>query len=115
MCFSKRSAKTFMNQKGFGAIFLVCIVLLVMLAGFFGLQLLKNNEVENFQIENVTKSKGKNNPFSKRYSAGKCVGEGTTTFTYSPMKIEDIGSVEPYGIMVDAHVIPTSHGYISPL
>ena len=52
-----------MNQKGFGAIFLVCIVLFVILAGFFGLQLLKNNEVENFQIENVTESKGKKNHF----------------------------------------------------
>lgn len=35
-------------------------------------------------------------------------------FTHAPMKMADIGLIEPYGIMVDAHVIPTSHGYISP-
>jgi len=31
------------------------------------------------------------------------------------MRIEDIGRIEPYGVMIDAHVIPTSHGYISPI
>lgn len=58
--------------------------------------------------------KGQNNPFNQRYSQGKCEGEGTTTFTYSPMKIEDIGEILPYGIMIDGHVMPTSHGYFYP-
>lgn len=54
------------------------------------------------------------NPFNKRYSQGKCQGSGTVPFTHSPMALEDIGMIQPYGLMVDAHVIPTSHGYISP-
>jgi len=64
--------------------------------------------------QSVKKFSGKNNPFNQRYSQNRCEGKGTRIFTYSPMKIEDIGRIEPYGIMIDAHVIPTSHGYISP-
>lgn len=95
------------------AILLVVIVLIVSAVGFFGFQIFKNNvSKETFDIKKVS---GKTNPFSQRYSQGKCEGEGTTIFTHPPMKIEDIGSIEPYGIMVDAHVIPTSHGYISPV
>ena len=35
-------------------------------------------------------------------------------FTHPPLALQDIGAIEPYGLMADAHVIPTSHGYISP-
>lgn len=55
------------------------------------------------------------NPFSRQYSRGQCEGTGTTAFSHPPMRLEDIGEILPYGIMVDAHVIPTSHGYISPI
>ena len=111
--FSKLQCK----QRGFSSILVIVGVVLILAAGgFFGFQIIKHNNFadDNFEIEDVAKSGGKENPFSKMYSAGKCQGEGTTTFKFSPMKIEDIGSIEPYGIMVDAHVIPTSHGYISP-
>ena len=102
-------------MRGFTPVILIIIAAVVLIAGFFGFQVIKHNKYDNFQIEDVAKSKGKENPFSKMYSAGKCQGEGTITFKFSPMKIEDIGQIEPYGIMVGAHVIPTSHGYISPV
>lgn len=54
------------------------------------------------------------NEFSRQYSRGKCQGTKTVPFTHSPMQMADIGQIEPYGLMIDAHVIPTSHGYISP-
>lgn len=54
------------------------------------------------------------NPFNRQYSQGKCRGSGTVPFTHPPLTLKDIGSIEPYGLMADAHVIPTSHGYVSP-
>lgn len=65
-------------------------------------------------VVDIKSISGKKNPFNQRYSRGKCKGEGPVAFTYSPMRIEDIGRIEPYGVMIDGHVIPTSHGYISP-
>ncbi|MDO8429240.1 MAG: hypothetical protein Q7S88_01295 [Candidatus Daviesbacteria bacterium] len=100
--------------------FIILLVIIVGVGGFFGFQKLKENSLnnhsqENFQAFDNKQVSGKSNPFNQRYSRGKCQGEGTVKFTHLPMKIEDIGQVEPYGIMVDAHVIPTSHGYISPI
>lgn len=101
-----------MPQKGFAAILLIPLVLIVVVVGFFGFQIFKNNtSQETFELKDIS---GKNNPFNQRYSQGKCEGEGTVIFTHLPMNIEDIGEVLPYGVMVDAHVIPTSHGYIGP-
>lgn len=40
-----------------------------------------------------------------------CTGEGTVTFTSSPMRIEDIGIIEPIGLMIGGHVTPIDHGY----
>ena len=103
-------------QKGLSAILIIIIVLVVAVGGIFGfLVFSKNGSLSNLQSYDLTKPAGKSNPFNQRYSRGKCQGEGTVTFTYSPMKIEDIGRIEPYGAMIDAYVIPTSHGYISPL
>lgn len=62
----------------------------------------------------TVKGSPKYNEFSLGASQGKCKGTGTTTFTHLPMNIDDIGSVQPYGVMVGAHVIPTSHGYLYP-
>lgn len=98
------------NQRGFSVILLIFIVLLVFTAGFFAFQTMKKNT--SIELKNIS---GKSNPFNQRYSRGRCQGEGTRIFTYPPVKIEEIGRIEPYGIMVDAHVIPTSHGYISPI
>lgn len=91
------------------------IILIGIPIGIFGFRTLSEKINPASPQQFVKKFSGKNNPFNQRYSAGKCEGEGTTTFTHSPIKIEDIGRIEPYGIMIDAHVIPTSHGYISPI
>ncbi len=93
----------------------ILLLILTVGVGFGGYWIWqKHPTTETATQRNVVESGGMSNPFSQRYSRGKCEGEGTRVFTHPPMKIEDIGSIEPYGIMVDAHVIPTSHGYISP-
>src|SRR3989338_8334568 len=40
-----------------------------------------------------------------------CRGKGTVEFTYPPMLIEDIGMIEPIGLMIGGHVTPIDHGY----
>ena len=66
------------------------------------------------KTEKVSQNPAKNNPYANQYSRGKCQGSGPVEFTHSPMKLEDIATVQPYGIMVGAHVIPTDHGYFAP-
>lgn len=56
----------------------------------------------------------KGNPFSQNLSRGRCQGSGTVMFTNLPMALSDMSTVLPYGTMVGAHVIPTSHGYFGP-
>jgi len=48
------------------------------------------------------------------WSQGRAVGKGTVRFTHSPMQLEDIASVTPYGLMVGGHVCPIDHGYFYP-
>lgn len=102
-----------MNKQGFAAVLLIPLVLFVFAIGFFGFQAVKYNFQDNYQFD-LTKPAGKKNIFSQMYSRGKCEGEGTRTFTHLPMDLNNIGEVLPYGVMVDSHVIPTSHGYIGP-
>ena len=44
----------------------------------------------------------------------KCEGTGTVMFTNSPMKIEDIHSLTPYGQIVGGHITPIDHMYFEP-
>ncbi len=42
-----------------------------------------------------------------------CEGKGAVTFTYPPMRVEDIGLIQPTGLMIGGHVTPIDHGYYS--
>lgn len=50
----------------------------------------------------------------KSFSMGNCSGEGSVTLSVSPMKQEDFAFIEPYGLMIDAHVTPIDHQYFIP-
>lgn len=50
----------------------------------------------------------------KQYSANHCQGEQIKKLTTPPIDPENMTYVEPYGLMVSAHVMPVSHGYIWP-
>ncbi|MEK7552148.1 MAG: hypothetical protein AAB534_01905 [Patescibacteria group bacterium] len=50
----------------------------------------------------------------KRFSNGACDGSGKKLMTTAPMNPEDVQMILPYGTMVGAHVIPTSHQYLEP-
>ena len=82
-----------MGNKGFSALILIFVVLIIIVVGVFGHFASKKNTNQNAQssdIKTTSLSKTKSNPFNESYSQGKCQGEGTLTFTHSPMKIEDI-------------------------
>ena len=49
-----------------------------------------------------------------QWSQGRAVGNGPVRFTHSPMRLEDIKSVVPYGLMIGGHVCPIDHGYFYP-
>ncbi|MDP3993071.1 MAG: hypothetical protein Q8Q05_02575 [bacterium] len=97
---------------------IIAVVVVALLAVVGGFIIKKNQHGSSGNTQVTTDTTGqnpaKNNPYSQ-YSQGKCQGSGPVEFTYSPMKPEDVGSVQPYGIMVGAHVIPTDHGYFSPI
>ena len=52
---------------------------------------------------------------SGRFSFGKpCSWEGAVNFTSPPRRLEDIGLIEPIGLMIGNHVTPIDHGYYYP-
>jgi hypothetical protein len=45
------------------------------------------------------------------WSRGQAEGRGPIRFTHSPMRLEDIERISPYGLMIGGHVCPIDHGY----
>ena len=48
------------------------------------------------------------------WSQGRAEGRGPVRFGHSPMRLEDIERISPYGLMVGGHVCPIDHGYFYP-
>lgn len=48
------------------------------------------------------------------WSRGRAEGKGPVRFTHSPMRLEDIERITPYGLMIGGHVCPIDHGYFYP-
>ena len=48
------------------------------------------------------------------WSCGRAEGKGPVRYTLSPMRLEDIERITPYGLMVGGHVCPIDHGYFYP-
>jgi hypothetical protein len=51
---------------------------------------------------------------NRDWSGGKAAAKGPVRFTHSPMRLEDIETIVPYGMMVGGHVCPIDHGYFYP-
>ena len=65
---------------------------------------------ENFEIE----KKGRDEQWRAMWE-GKCEGTGPVMFANSPMKIEDINVLLPYGQIVGGHITPIDHMYFYSL
>jgi hypothetical protein len=48
------------------------------------------------------------------YNSAMSTTQGPIRFTHSPVRVEDIGSIVPMGLMVGAHVTPSDHIYLFP-
>src|SRR3989344_9501203 len=98
-------------QKGFAHILLILIILVV-LGGIFVFG--KGNHKIEKNINGTLSTNSNAVEIGKKFSNGNCVGSGKKLMTTSPMKPEDVQMILPYGTMVGAHVIPTSHQYLEP-
>lgn len=77
-------------------------------------------------VNEINKSLEKSYTFSKHLSSYQeknegnllegtnCKGSGTTNFTFAPRRLEDIGFIEPMGLMLGDHVTPIDHQYYYP-
>ncbi len=48
------------------------------------------------------------------WSRGRAEGNRLVRYTHSPMRLEDIERITPYGLMIGGHVCPIDHGYFYP-
>ncbi len=101
------------RQAGFAPIFIVIPVLVVFVIIGVGIFVNKKN---HSSFDSSTKSqfgstaeKGGSN-----LAGSNCSGTGPVTLSVSPMKVEDIGSIIPYGEMTFEHVTPIDHQYFTP-
>ena len=80
----------------------------------------KNSEEGEMRDAKVTQEEADRNENSRghnRYTdlwAEKCTGSGPVMFANSPMRIEDIKLLTPYGEVVGGHVTPIDHMYFEP-
>ena len=65
---------------------------------------------ETFELE----KKGRDEQWRSRWE-GKCEGAGPVMFANSPMKIEEINVLLPYGQIVGGHITPIDHMYFYSL
>lgn len=51
---------------------------------------------------------------NRLWSRGRAAGNGPVRFAHSPMRLDDIERITPYGLMIGGHVCPIDHGYFYP-
>lgn len=96
-------------------IFLSLIVLILVFSIFLVYMLLiRNTSNENSQSNNQNLSINEAIDAGKRLSNDNCRDDGSVDLTHLPMNEEDFSHIEPYGVMVGAHVTPVDHWYFAP-
>lgn len=84
------------KQRGFVAIFVIIVAILIISIVIFSTFFVKKTHT------------------SDSLAGGNCKGSGPVILSVLPMKVEDIGSIIPYGWMVGPHVTPIDHQYFTP-
>lgn len=101
------------NQKGIALILEVFVLAVVLIAAFFVYAKVKSARKAQNLVTAKTPS-GQTIQYdqgaSRGLTDGHCDGVGSTTIV-PPMKLEQIGSIQPYGLMVGGHVTPIDHQY----
>jgi hypothetical protein len=87
---------------------------LVLIIGLVVYLLSRPPETKETQNTNKTDTDSEAVVAGKSLSNNKCEGTGHTALTSAPMNYADVHHVEPYGLMIGAHVMPIDHWYFSP-
>ena len=95
---------------------IILFILVLSAAAFFFLQNQSSEDNKNpFQeISEIIESDSEAVKAGKQLSGGKCSGEGPVKLGALPMDEKDFPYIEPYGLMIDAHVTPIDHWYFAP-
>lgn len=94
------TVKLMSNQKGFAAIWLLVIAIVLLLSSLFYLKT-RNEPQTSLQ----SKQKFLEN------SSSNCSGKGPAYVNASPIDLSEISLIQPMGLMVGGHVTPIDHGY----
>ena len=108
---------------------LVIVLGVIFVLGFYFGNLFKDKQISDFDsefLESGNKSSNLENKFLEQGSNSQtnepnkdaissgCQGNGIISLTSSPVPIEQIGFIQPMGLMISSHVTPTDHQYYSP-
>ncbi len=93
------------NQKGFAAIVIIPVIILI-IATIVGTDIFVAKK--NYTFGPTAEKAG------SELAGSNCTGSGPVTLSVSPMKSEDISMIIPYGWMVNQHVTPIDHQYFAP-
>ncbi len=112
----KRANKTY-------RVFLAGGAAIVLLAGLaYAYQVRIDPVAENLEIATTSAVKkwesskqSSGNLLNKIFSKSRCEGTGVKTFSFSPMRPQDISIFIPLGQMVKGHVTPIDHQYLYPV
>lgn len=97
---------------------LILFIIIPLLVIGFGTYLLFNKTDKStesgHETFNINSTDSEAVKIGKQFSNGSCEGSGKKLMTTIPMKPEEVQMILPYGTMVGAHVMPTSHQYLEP-
>lgn len=107
------------NQSGFHAVLLLLAIVVLGAIGFVGYKVLAEDTHEKgpYKVGQYG-DKANANQFStdpvevgKYLSLNNCTGTGSKKLGSGPMRVADIGVIEPYGLVAGGHVTPVDHQY----
>lgn len=102
-----------LNQSGFHFIYLAVFIVIVAVIGFAGYRVISMQQKKDGGGKSTSKV-DRNNAFLQQYGQN-CDNVPTPTFSNSPVATDQIRFIQPMGAMMDGHVTPTDHVYVSPL
>ncbi|HTE58642.1 MAG TPA: hypothetical protein VK694_07950 [Verrucomicrobiae bacterium] len=97
------------NERGSHVVALVLLVVVIGAVGFAGYRVM--NKDKNKPDTNSAQFAGDAVTRGKYLSHDQCEGEGSKKLGSAPMKMADVSTILPYGLMVGGHVTPVDHQY----
>lgn len=102
-----------LNQSGFHLSYLLIFIAILGLIGFAGWRVFTMQKDKTGNSKSSSKI-DRNNAFLQQ-NGQNCDDTPTPTFTNAPVAVDQIRFIQPMGAMLDGHITPTDHAYISPL